>query len=272
MSTYGLLKRLCAWMGAGQVKIGASRRMPAFFRAMEALELRTLFSSSLVAAGGKTATFTDLDGDKVTVTVSAGALTADLFTMKNPSATGEQLQALNLTSSTFTGASVTVSVKRVAGGDGLANVGFIDATGVDLGAVSVAGDLGRISAGDGHSSTNAMTSLTVRSMGRLGTDTQAADDGLTSVIKGNLGSLTVKTDIKDAFINVQTAGDGVKANLGAVTIGGSVIGGTGGDSGLIFADGNIGTVKVTGDVVGGAGFKSGGIISGGSMSGVTIGG
>ena len=57
----------------------------------------------------------------------------------------------------------------MAQGDGLANVGFLDASGVTLNKVNVAGDVGKINAGGAKT-------LTFNSFGALGTSTQAGMD------------------------------------------------------------------------------------------------
>jgi hypothetical protein len=74
-------------------------------------------------------TFTDVDGDLVTITASKGtkaqleAAAGDL--------TDKRLQVLDLTGTTdFDGAKISISAKPQAGiGDGLVNVGRINATG-----------------------------------------------------------------------------------------------------------------------------------------------
>ena len=45
------------------------------------------------------------------------------------------------------------------------NIGYIDSIGHDLGKVVIPGDLGRIDAGDANISTDAISSLSVASMG-----------------------------------------------------------------------------------------------------------
>src|SRR4051812_23976856 len=74
---------------------------------LEALESRSLLSVTLVSP--HIATFTDIDGDLVTVTVNKGVLTADLFTSAT-AGQGEQLQLLNLGYSIFGGTNVRISV------------------------------------------------------------------------------------------------------------------------------------------------------------------
>ncbi len=244
-----------------------------YARYFERLEERKLFHTTTlsIAPSGKSATFTDFDGDIVTVAVTKGTLVPDDFSLASNATFNNQLQLLMLTDPGFSGTNLTISVKKVAGGDGLTNVGYIDATGNNLGTVSIIGDLGRIDAGADTAGTPAIKSLSVRSMGRLGTDTQISSGAdLDSNILGALGSLTVAGDVKDAFILITSASS--NGNLGATTIGGSVIGGDDNDSGSIRTTGNMGNVTIGGDVVGGDGAGSGRVISGGTMGNVNVGG
>ena len=68
---------------------------------------------------------------------------------------------------------LTVGVVKVPGGDGLANIGYVNSTGHDLGNVKIVGDLGRVNAGDGDPAAPATKRLIVQSMGQYGLDTQA---------------------------------------------------------------------------------------------------
>jgi len=221
---------------------------------------------SRIAPAAVVVTYTDVDGDKVKITDSSGTLTSADLTFV--SGTSGQLAELNLTATGFAGANITFSVTHEPGGNGLANVGYIDAGSNNLGSVTVKGDLGRIDAGSGSATIPAIKSLTVNSLGRLGTDTQSglASPDLESNIKGALGSLTVTNDENGAFIDVTNGG------IGAVTIGGSLIGGSEGNSGEILSSGNMGAVKIGHDLQGGSGGLSGGIQSGGALASVTIGG
>src|SRR5207247_2214508 len=124
--------------------------------------------------------------------------------------TKQQLQAINLTalgpaaSSTWV---TTIAIhSAITGGDGFAAVGQIDATGIDMGAVTIDGDLGCIVAGDATTTTAGLRGLTVQSLGMFGTNTGAPN--LNTVVQGKLGFLSVKSDVKDAFINVQGGDDG----------------------------------------------------------------
>jgi hypothetical protein len=251
----------------------------------------------------KTATFIDADGDHVTIKVSKGTLTTDNFVLGAAAGGRGTLTGISIGGSTFDGANLTVSVKKAGGGDGFANVGFITATGVDLGKVTVKGDLGRIAAGDAILSTPGISALSVHSLSALGLVTQGGRGSVDSAINGTLGALEVADDFGNAELDatsvgpvtirqdflgaIITSGDiisfrvggdvvGVDAlrgyiactNLGSAVIGGSVVGGQGGLSGLLQAQA-IGTVHIRGDLVGGSGFATGGVSSLAFVSGQT---
>jgi hypothetical protein len=61
-------------------------------------------------------------------------------------------------------------------------------SGIDLGVVTVKGDLGKILCGDGNADKPALKSLSVRSMGVFGTATQNGGD-LLSFLTGDVGSI-----------------------------------------------------------------------------------
>lgn len=240
---------------------------------------------------GKTATFRDVDGDIITITTSKGSFAAENFTTTPAGAAGGvQLQSINFLGNTdFDGANITISAKRgPLGGDGFVNLGFLDAAGIDLGKVTVDGDLGRISVGDIAPADNSLTSLTVKSLGLLGTSTQAGGGTLESVVVGNAGSLIVKSDVRGATFTVNgdlktvsvagsvIAGTGLgrietTGDLKTVNIGGNLAGGALADSGKIEAAGALGTVNIKGSVIGGTAEEAGTIDGGGSIGSVTIG-
>lgn len=214
--------------------------------------------------------YTDVDGDNVRITNSlpfSAANTAALAAASN--IVGGQLQLLNLTPAIFTNTSTSIMVVApfIPGNNRLVNVGYINSTGHYLGNVTVRGDLGQIDAGDGTIGLNA---LDVRSLGRLGTDTQAAGGSLQSDILGKLGSLNVAADVKDAFVSVT---GGLAGTIGSIIIGGSLIGGSATNSGKISSSGDMGAVRIGRDVQGGLGSSSGLIqSSNGNLASVRIGG
>lgn len=247
----------------------------------ERLESRTLLASLISPTR---VTYQDIDGDDVTVTLSRPVLTLanvnSIFVFNSSNVNGsnaipQQLRQINLVGvAGVAGTTITTVATRnpVKGGDGLAALGQIDATGIDLGAVMLDGDLGRILAGDDNRLTQAVGTLSVKSMGRYGTVTGAVD--LHSVIEGPLSSLRVRNDMLGAFLNVVDNGsaDGINGKIGSVAIGGSMIGTADANSGRVHSTGKMGIVTVGGNVQGGGGSYSGLISSFSDIASVTING
>lgn len=257
------------------------------FSSLERLEDRV---APAVLLNPRTVTYIDPDGDRVTVTTSKG--TWDLATdfIFAPSGVGEQLQCIDLAGKTeFAGARITVSAKGQ--GDGFAHVGQVDARNIDLAAVIIDGDLGRIEAGDTIIRTTGLGRLDVRSMGVFGVDTQVPGQGSTfSEIVGPLGKWTVAGDFDSVTMNVESVrsvrigGDilglgsfstGVinsTKDIGSVVIGGNLVGGEELQTGRITSfEGRIGSVKIGGSVIGGSEERSG-RISAQSIGDIRIGG
>src|SRR6516165_9288537 len=127
------------------------------FMSVTQLEMR-LAPATLV--GANDVTFFESSNQQVDVHISAPVLTNSnvnsIFTFNtgsvNSSTSPQQLQLLNLTavapSSDVSDASVTITVHPLSGTAVPAKVGFINATGIDLGDVLVQGDLGGINAGN----------------------------------------------------------------------------------------------------------------------------
>ena len=209
--------------------------------------------------------YLDVDGDKVTISSNAGDLNAaDVTTIVDG-----QLQRLDLSAPAFHHASITFRVSKVAGGDGLADVGVIAGGANDFGKITMKGDLGQIDAGSGEPGATAIQSLSARSMGTRGLETQDFGGDLTSEIHGALGSLKIAGDVTSVAIDVSGGAD---AKIGSINIGGSLIGGGAVGSGSIRSAGDMGTVKIQGSVRGGDGFQSGLLMSAAAIGSITIGG
>jgi hypothetical protein len=256
---------------------------PPFAPRVELLEGREV-PATLVNAS--TVTFRDVDGDDVTVKLTRPLLTdtatADLVldfnvgSVDGSNAAGQQLQAANLfalgAAAQGVGLTVTAARNATTGGDGLVNVGQVDAAdptaSLDLAAVVIDGDLGRLQAGDATTATTGLASLTVQSLGRFGTATGSPD--LQTAVSGRLGTLRVKSDVVGAFVSVTGGDDG---KIGSVLVGGSLIAvGTGTNSGSIQSTGDMGAVRVGGDLVGGGGPDSGAVKCDGAIKGGRVGG
>src|SRR6266511_5648717 len=81
--------------------------------------------------------FTDVDGDKVKVIASSGDLNAAGVATFATVGAGQQLQLLTLADPSFTGANISTIVTKSPTGDGLVNIGRIDAFPRDLGKVTI---------------------------------------------------------------------------------------------------------------------------------------
>ena len=229
-----------------------------------------------IAPTGKTATWDDVDGDKVTLKITSpkGILTDALFTKDLTSATGLLVTQLDLTDPLFKGAGVSVTVKHSAliGGDGSVNIGYIKATGQPLGVVSVAGDLGRIDAGDPvltPKTPKAIAGLNVISMGALDGTTLPVGVTQTSELVGKVGPVKVKNSIKGILFNVT---GGIAGSIDSLSIGGSLFGTADADSGRIATTGGIGPITIKGSIVGNDGENSGSIEAGGPIKSIAVGG
>ena len=217
------------------------------------------------AAGGKSATYTDQEGDLVTVKVSQGTLDAGNFKMAFKANGGLELHLLSLTGAEFNLADVSILAKKTkAGGDGAVVVGRLDATAVDLGKVTIGGDLAQIDAGDGDPGQPALAALNVHSLGVTNVAARLFVD-VNSALVGTLGSLTVKRDIQGATISVN-------GDIGKVTIGGSLIANDSGIGGSISVAGDVGATKITGSLIGGVTTHSGGLEVVGALTSISVGG
>ncbi len=231
-------------------------------------------------------TYIDVDGDLVTIKTSKGNNNqlADIvvpFLSSEGVPNGQELQQIDfsMNAAVFKGTDLSVTAVRSNGaGDGRVNVGYIDATSpddgasLDLGNVKISGDLGRIVAGDDTATTPGVKSLTVGSVGRYGTDTQAGGGNLNSTITGALPSLVVKGDFADGSLIVSNGMTPGAGKIGSIAIGGSLIGGATAVTGYISAAGGIAKVNIAHDLQGGIGSSSGQIFTGAKLGSVTIGG
>jgi hypothetical protein len=156
-----------------------------------------------------TITYVDEDGDVITIATSKGALAAENLFF---SPTGN-LELIDLNGDVrFAGANITISARTVGGSNGLIDVSVIDATNLDLGTISISGNLGKVVVGDGDPSRPALKSLIV---GSLGSDEPGAL--LLSEINGSLAKLIVKGNVRGAAVDVL-------GKLGSTTIGGDITG------------------------------------------------
>ncbi len=196
----------------------------------------TILDDDVTLTGSRKATFTDADGEIVTIKVSKGALKVEDFTIV-PTGLGSQLALVDFSGEAeFTGTKLSIKSKRVAGvGDGAVDVGAIDATGIGLGNVSIKGDLGQINAGNGADGEPGVVSLKANSLGQRGLETKLPGGSWQSEIVGALKKFQLSAGMHDAELIV--SGD-----LGSVKVKGDVLGSA------IRSGGTIGAIQIGGDL------------------------
>jgi hypothetical protein len=226
-------------------------------------------------------TFTDVDGDIVTIKTSKGTSDLlDIICTRPPVIAGSpnsHLDSIDFLVSEqsiaeFAGTNIAITVKK-KGGDGRVDVGSINGfasptVGIDFGTITIQGSLGSIDAGDGNLATPSLRALTIDSlnnpnvestiMGTSGTVTIRRDfTGRLAV--NTLGKLSIGGDLKGTD-GIAKSGFISAAEIKNVTIGGDVIGAVANDSGQLFAD-KSDSIMVKGDIVGGdGGFTTGALI------------
>lgn len=196
--------------------------------------------------------YTDIDGDLVRVSsdkpVFSPSIVDQVFQFDSGSVDGhktlpQQLQSINLSALGVQANDMSLSVNAVRGktGDGLVNIGSVNARSIKLGSVRIDGDLGQILA-------SRINRLSVNTLGKAALASQAGGNSA-SVIDDSLGSLLVQSSL--------FSGLAVHGPIGSVQMGGSLVGGSTSQSGSIVAAGVIGQVRVKGSILGGAGNGSG---------------
>jgi len=204
----------------------------------DAIAFGTILDDDVTLVSRHKATFTDVDGESVVIKVTRGELKVEDFTII-PSNLGAQLALVDLSGKTeFAGTDLRITVKGRRGtdsGDYHAHVGYINATGLDLGEVLVKGDLGRIEAGDNLTPKHGLLGLSARSIGRFGLATQLPGGSLQSNIDGGVKVLALGDGMQEATLNAT-------GNIGSITIKGDVLGSA------IGSDGKIGTLAIDGDL------------------------
>jgi hypothetical protein len=250
---------------------------------IEPLETRIALASAINAT---TATFTDVDGDLVTIKFSKpiaqqviygsnifvgtsipGAeqlLRIDLFNVTPAAAAGVNI--------TFTAVPRDVTGDGIKDGDGKVNVGEIRAFGKALGTVTLPGDLGQINSGTAIGAGTpgtAISSLRVHSLGEFALETGATS--IVSRFSGTVGSIVTTGNVRGTIALFSTGPAGENYPLGSLTIGGSLIGGYDAASGTVTAL-SIGSVKIRGDILGGSSNNTGQISVGQKIGSIAIGG
>jgi hypothetical protein len=144
------------------------------------------------------------------------------------------------------------------------NLGYLNATGINLGVVKVVGDLGRIDVGTGTNGIFALRSLSLQSWGRYAGDTDLGGAPISSLVTGHAGTLAIAGDFNGPLL-------AVTGNLATLNVGRNIIGTNSSLPGAIFVDGRIFKARIGGDLNGGDSLNTG-RLSAGSFGEVTVGG
>ncbi|MHA3770905.1 beta strand repeat-containing protein [Verrucomicrobiota bacterium sgz303538] len=173
----------------------------------------------------------------------------------------------------------TGGIGSVKVGVGSAGHGIVGGAGATSGAIIGGGKLGAISVnGDLLGGTGESSGVIIT--------TSAANGDIASVkITGKIGVIDhtteTETGTQTVLSGVSSARIYAKGNLGSVTVGGDVQGGSRAETGTIVSDGKMGVVTIGGNLLGGigdtsntqtSGLQSGGIFAGGKLTGVNIAG
>jgi hypothetical protein len=236
-----------------------------------------LFLESLEAriAPAAVAMYTDIDGDVVRVTSSKGTSEAlqaivNAGLASHDPGQASQLHTLDFSANEdFAGTNIKIAVRGKALGDGFANLGYLNATGIDLGSVGIKGDLGQITAGSNTAGKNALKGLTLDSMGAFGLETGAV--GIESQVAGSIGSVKVKGDVSGVYLHLFNAEAASTYGIKSVSIGGDLVGGEVQFAGAIGVSGSLGKVRVGGSILGDDGQFSGNITAAQGIGSLTVG-
>ncbi|MDB6174102.1 MAG: hypothetical protein JWL59_3413 [Chthoniobacteraceae bacterium] len=184
------------------------------------LAVGTINNDDVKLLGRHHAVFVDADGEIVNISVNKGRLTVEDFTLIG-AGSGSQLASVDFGGKEkFANANLRIAADYRLGGDGIVNVGYIDAAGIDFGRVRIDGDLGRIDAGDSATPHRGLGSLKAGSMGQSGVTTQGPEGSLQSNIEGRLGKLKIADGMMNADLFV--SGDIGSVSIKAYMSGGSI--------------------------------------------------
>jgi hypothetical protein len=238
-------------------------------------------------------TFTDVDGDTVTVKTSKGT-NVDLVAAIHLTDVGgghKRLEFIDFAFNpiVFSKTNVSITAATGGGGDGFVNVGRINALRpggqmwISLGNVMVDGNLGEIDAGSGFGAAiPSLTSLTVKSLGPAGFVLPSTGGDGNSVFPGSVKSMRIGGDLTGSIyaqnllsftvVGDVQGGSVTASRAGSIAIKGVLHGGGADNSGNISVL-NVNSISI-GSIVGGGGQSSGSLAAGavnGTIKSISIG-
>jgi hypothetical protein len=214
---------------------------------IEPLEQRVAPAAITINSALKTATWTDFDGDLVTLKYSSAV--APAFA-KTDNGLGLIVDKITLNANDHTNAAFSLTVKAAAGGDGRVDLGRIAATDIPLKSwIAPKATLVEIDCGDGNKAIDTFISGSIGAVPSANFNNTGGDDD--SFIQGAVKTFKVQGDIAAAGVSIQVA----NGKIGAVTVTGSLRGdapGTSAYRGYLAVSGNsIASIFIGGSIVGG---------------------
>jgi hypothetical protein len=214
------------------------------------------------------ATWTDSDGDRVTLRANKALLQASQFTFADlPGGGGFVLAGLDLSADArlTRGLVLSLTAKIGSGGDGFADLGELKLAS-DVASIYVSGALGSITAGDNVFSTRG---IGVLKAGVLGGDDFAAMDSVTSHIRGGVGSLQVQRNWFGAVLSTEKGTANGNGDIAQLRVGGHFTGDATHQPKLL-VDGQLRAAGIIGSIHGADSAPA--IISGRSIGTLAVGG
>jgi len=258
---------------------------------IESLESRIAPAAVTINAALKSATWTDFDGDLVTLKYSTAA---PEFGTTDQGA-GLRVDYISLTAAANSMESFVLTVKAGPTGDGHVDLGRIAAMGVPLKSwssptASIAEfDCGNGTIGIGTLTTGTLGSSLVSQFSNTGGEGVSAISGTVSTVDirgdvagttlflpaaGKMKSLKISGSLRGTDVSVSGQSSGhvaiVASEVKAISIGGSIIGGDSQNDGHLVVVGAVGTLTIKGGIRGGSGLDTGTVVA--NAKAVSIGG
>ncbi len=166
------------------------------------------------------------------------------------------------------GALTSLTVSGSLDGDSGLSSGSVLASG-NVGAVKIGGDL---EGGSGEGSGRLQSGGNITSVS-IADDILAGTGANSGQISAQIISSLTANDLNGTIASAGLRSGGlVVGKLTSLTLSGSLLGGSGGQSGFVEVIGDAGTLKILGDVTGGTGVSSASIVAHGKLASVTISG
>jgi len=200
--------------------------------------------------------FTDSDGDAITVKASKGT-NAQLATAVARDGMGN-ITVVTLSSAIYEGSnfSITATTPHGSHGDGHIAVPIFNASGTDLGVVSIDGDVGSGAIGSNTAGTPAVKSFTALSLGITNSSLAPL------VLDGVVPLFALKSDIGPSGGLIFGGSTPVGNLVGKIVIGGNIVGSGASSGGDMVIGGGVGSIAVKGIVLGGSANDTGSIVIG----------